>query len=202
MRCVLNVILFALGAALVLIGGHGGPRSGAAEQTSGAKSRPPAVRQRPPMPEITQPVMFNTPEADRILAALQVFPPDNPWNEDISRRPVHPNSKNMIASVGAEKNLAYNTDMPFILVPPNQKRVPVKITEYPQESDPGPYPVPDNAPIEDWPANGQSLEDYQRKGQGDRHLLVVDPKNRNCTNSTHGARQTPAGPPPKRQSSI
>ncbi len=178
MRCVSNVILLGLGAALVLIGGHGGPRSGAAEQTSRAKSRPPAGRQRPPMPEITQPVMFNTPEADRILAALQVFPPDNPWNEDISRRPVHPNSKNMIASVGADKNLAYNSDMPFILVPPNQKRVPVRITDYPQESDPGPYPVPDNAPIEDWPANGQSLEHYQRQGQGDRHLLVVVPKNR------------------------
>src|SRR5262249_30877654 len=34
---------------------------------------------RPPMPTITKPVMFDTPEADAILAALQVFPPDNPW---------------------------------------------------------------------------------------------------------------------------
>ncbi len=42
---------------------------------------------RPPMPAVTQPVMFNTPEADKILAALQVFPPDNPWNEDISKLP-------------------------------------------------------------------------------------------------------------------
>jgi hypothetical protein len=45
--------------------------------------------ERPPMPAVTQPVMFNTPKADKILAALQVFPPDNPWNEDISKRPVH-----------------------------------------------------------------------------------------------------------------
>ncbi|HEX5081603.1 MAG TPA: hypothetical protein VFY40_06140 [Blastocatellia bacterium] len=29
-------------------------------------------------PKFTKPVMFDTPEADRILAALQVFPPDNP----------------------------------------------------------------------------------------------------------------------------
>jgi hypothetical protein len=43
-----------------------------------------AVRQRPPMAPIKAPVMFDTPEADRILAALQVFPPDNPWNQDIS----------------------------------------------------------------------------------------------------------------------
>ena len=75
------------------------------------------------IPEIKQPVMFNTPEADRILAALQVFPRDNPWNEDISNRPIRANSKNIIASVGAEKPLAYNSDMGFILVPPDQKRV-------------------------------------------------------------------------------
>src|SRR6516164_9874460 len=68
-------------------------------------------RERPPMPAITRPVMFNTPEADRILAALQVYPPDNPWNADISQRPLHPNSERMIASVGAEKHLAYNLDM-------------------------------------------------------------------------------------------
>ena len=119
--------------------------------------------------------MFNTSEADRILAALQVFPSDNPWNEDISKRPVHANSKNLVASVGNEKILAYNLDMGFILVPPGQKRVPVKVTGYPAESDPGPYPVPDNAPIENWPLDGQPLETIQRMGRGDRHMLVVDP---------------------------
>ena len=130
------------------------------------------------MPKITRPVMFNTPEADRILAALQVFPADNPWNEDISNRPVHANSKNLIASVGNEKILAYNLDMAFILVPPNQKRVQVKIHDYPDESDPGPFPVPDNAPIEGWPLSGESLAAIQREGGGDRHMLVVDPINR------------------------
>jgi hypothetical protein len=35
-----------------------------------------AERKRPPLPKITQPVLFGTPEADRILAAMQVFPPD------------------------------------------------------------------------------------------------------------------------------
>jgi len=51
----------------------------------------------------------------------------------------------------ADKNLGYNLDMGFILVPPDQRRVPVKLLDYPKESDPGPYPVPDNAPIENWP---------------------------------------------------
>ncbi len=136
--------------------------------------------------------MFNTPEADRILSALQVFPPDNPWNEDISNRPVHSNSKNLVASVGPLKSLAYNMDMAFILVPPGQKKVPVKLTEYSDESDPGPYPVPDNAPIEGWPLDGQALETIQRHGEGDRHMLVVDPVKMTLF-EFYSARKTDAG---------
>jgi hypothetical protein len=130
------------------------------------------------MPQITEPVLFNTPEADRILAALQVFPPDNPWNEDISRLAVHPSSQRFIASVGPEKRLAYNLDMAFVLVPPGQRRVSVQLGEGREESDPGPYPIPENAPIEGWPASGKPLEVFQREGDGDRHVLVVDPSNR------------------------
>jgi len=148
---------------------------------------------RPAMPPMTRPVMFNTPEADKILAALQVFPPDNPWNEDVSRLPVHPNSLKMIAGIGADKRLAYNLDMSFILVPPDQKRVPVRITAYPAESDPGPYPVPDSAPIEDWPADGRQLAERQRaKETGDRHVIVVDPVNRMLYEFWQG-RKTDAG---------
>src|SRR5262249_45550369 len=126
---------------------------------------------RPAMPAITRPVMFNTPEADKILAALSVYPPDNPWNEDISKLLVQPNSAKTIAGIGANKPLAYNLDMSFILVPPDQKKVPVKILSYAGESDPGPYPVPDNAPIEDWPLDGRQLAERQRaKERGDRHV--------------------------------
>jgi hypothetical protein len=161
---------------------------------STARGSPPAiVRDAPPMPAITQPVMFNTPEADRILATLTIFPPDNPWNEDISIRGRHPNSKRIVASIGEEKRLAYNLDMGFILVPPGQTRVQVKIVNgYPDESDPGPFPVPDNAPIEDWPLNGKSLELIQRQGTGDRHMLVVDPANRVLYEFYH-ARRTESG---------
>ena len=141
------------------------------------------------MPAITKPVLFHTPEADAILAALEVFPPDNPWNLVVEDWPLHPNSKRMIASIGPDKPFRCNTDMGFILVPPGQKRVDVKIAGYPGESDKGPYPVPDNVPIEGWPAyygrdarGAQvSLEDVQRdklgKG-GDRHAIVVDPTSR------------------------
>ncbi len=147
-----------------------------------------AERHRPAMPKITHPVLFGTPEADRILSALQVFPPDNPWNQDISAMPVHANSTRIIASIGANKNLGYNLDMNFVIVPPDQTRIPVKILQYPADSDPGPFPVPDNAPIENWPLArnedvqalprpGQTLDDLQRHGRGDRHLLIVDPVN-------------------------
>jgi hypothetical protein len=162
-------------AAFLICAGHGAPADAQQAAT-----------------EIKRPVMFNTPEADRILARLQVFPPDNPWNEDISNRPVHANSKKIVASIGAEKPLAFNSDMGFILVPPDQKRVEVRLSSYSNESDPGPYPVPDSAPIEDWPMNGVPLDTIQREGRGDRHVLVVDPVNRMLYEFYHG-RKTASG---------
>ena len=139
---------------------------------------------RPPMPPVREPAMFDTPEADRVLAALPVFPPNNPWNQDVSSWPVHPNSRNIIASIGADKPLRHNSDMGFVLVPPHQKRVPVKIALYPAESDQGPFPVPDNLPIEGWPVNYRgknvTLDDVQRDKLhegGDRHGIIVDPVN-------------------------
>jgi hypothetical protein len=138
--------------------------------------------------DFSRPVMFDTPEADAILTALPVFPRDNPWNQDISSLPVHRDSQRIIESIGGARPLDYNLDMNFIIVPPDQPRVPVKVTLYPQDSDPGPFPIPSNAPIENWPLHrnedtaalpkpGQTLEQLQRDGQGDRHVIVVDPVN-------------------------
>src|SRR5258706_455584 len=91
-----------------------------------------------------------TAPAEPTKAALAVLPKNNPWNEDISRRPVHPNSDKLVASVGREKSLRVNVGMAFVLVPAAQPKVEVKLSG-PGESDKGPYPVPDNAPIEGWP---------------------------------------------------
>ena len=155
------------------------------------------------MPGITRPVMFNTPEADAILSALEVFPPDNPWNQVVEDWPLHPNSKRMIASIGADKPLRYNPDMGFVLVPPDQKRVEVKVVGYPDESDKGPFPVPENMPIEGWPVctlrdpgcKGWTLDDIQRDKAGrggDRHGIVVDPVNR-MLYELYAARKTAGG---------
>jgi len=73
------------------------------------------------MPKLTEPILFGTPEADAIVSALEVFPPDNPWNLVVEDWPVHPNSQNIIASIGADKKFRYNADMGFVLIPPNQK---------------------------------------------------------------------------------
>ncbi len=93
--------------------------------------------------------------------------------------PVHPNSDRIIEAIGKDKPFRQNRDMGFVLVPPSQKKVDVKIVNYPDESDPGPFPVPDNTPIEGWPVGyaGQSLEAVQQKKEPDkdRHAIVVDP---------------------------
>lgn len=136
-------------------------------------------------PVITEPVLFNTPQADAVLRRLQVFPADNPFNVTVDNWTLHERSREIVASIGTEKPLRGNRDMSFVLVPPDQPRVPVDIVEYPDESDAGPYPVPDNVPIEGWPQeNGPtdlaSLIRYQKRPnqyEADRHAIIVDPVN-------------------------
>jgi hypothetical protein len=157
---------------------------------------PPVVRDDPArlariratgMPPVTAPISFDTPQADAVLAALEVFPPDNPWNLVVADWPTHPDSRAIVASVGADKPLRANADMGFVLVPPGQPRVDVTVTDYKGESDPGPFPVPDSTPIEGWPAayrragKRPTLEQLQRDAAdegGDRHAIVVDPVGR------------------------
>ena len=55
-----------------------------------------------PPPVVTAPLLFNTPEADAIVAAMQIMPVDNPWNEEISLRPLLANSAAMIAQITAD----------------------------------------------------------------------------------------------------
>jgi hypothetical protein len=96
-----------------------------------------------------------------------IFPANNPWNTDISSADIDPMSQVYIASIGASTGLhpdfdAVGDGIPYVVVPANQKPVPVTFVDYPDESDPGPYPIPDNAPIE---------------MGGDMHVIVVDPGN-------------------------
>ena len=101
-----------------------------------------------------------------------VFPSDSFWHADVSALPVHPQSATWVASVGGPATLKADfgsgtwnggpIGIPYTVVPGSQPRVPVSF-DYADESDPGPYPVPPDAPIEGGSAS-----------TGDRHVLVVD----------------------------
>ena len=123
------------------------------------------------------PVPQPTPElgSGASLRGKQIFPFDNPWNQDISNSPVDPNSNNLIAGMGLNANLhpdfgtVWNgapNGIPYIVVSGNQTKVPINFTAFGSQSDPGPYPVPSNAPVEGGP-----------NGTGDRHVLVIDRDN-------------------------
>jgi hypothetical protein len=138
-----------------------------------------------PAPAVTNATLFNTPEADAVVAAMQIFPVTNPWNEDISRRPRLVNSEAMIAQIVADLSSSRRTlraffEMNYVLVPDDQPSVPVNLFNYPDESDPSPYPVPANLPVETWPRETGSLtlEQWQRdvnNDGGDRHAIIVQP---------------------------
>lgn len=105
------------------------------------------------------------------IAGCPLFPADNIWNTPIDSAPVDPSSSTYVATIGASTRLhadfgtVYNrapNGIPYITVAGTQ--TPVNITfQYSGESDPGPYPIPPDAPIEGGP-----------DGDGDRHVLIVD----------------------------
>lgn len=110
------------------------------------------------------------------LHGARPFPDDNAWNLDVRGLPPDPNSDALIASIGLNTGLhpdfgaglyeGQPIGIPYVVVSGQQARVPMVWTLYGDESDPGPYPVPRDAPIEGGPAS-----------QGDRHVLVVDRDN-------------------------
>lgn len=115
------------------------------------------------------------PEKAPTLAGCPVFPVDNIWNVPVDQMPVDKNSQAYIQSIGADLPLhpdfgsgLYDggpIGIPITVVPASQQPVPVAF-DYEDESDPGPYPIPANSPIEGGPDS-----------DGDRHILIVDQDN-------------------------
>ena len=95
------------------------------------------------------------------------FPADNIWNAAVDRLPLDSNSAAYVSTIGASSHLHPDfgsglwdgepMGIPYVLVS-NQPAVSVRF-DYSDESDPGPYPIPPNPPIE---------------GGSDHHLLIVD----------------------------
>jgi len=114
------------------------------------------------------------------LAGRLPFPPDNPWNVDISSWPLEPEGDKYIASIGLDaplhpdfganyKGVPYG--MPYVVVSRDQPRMPVHF-DWPDESDQCYYPIPPDAPIE----------------PGDKHVLVID-RDRWVLYELYGARK-------------
>lgn len=106
------------------------------------------------------------------IAGCRIFPADNPWNLDISGYPVDPNSDNYIAHMNGNTKFLHadfgsqlEWGIPFVWVPGTQPKVPMTF-DYAEDSDPGPYPIPPDPPIE----GGVN-------STGDRHVLVLDKDN-------------------------
>ncbi len=130
-----------------------------------APSRPPAPAQAAQPP---------APAADRAadIAGCPMLPPDNIWNTPVDTLPLDPRSAAYVDTIGAGTKLHADfgsglwnggrIGIPFVTVPGDQPRVALAF-RWPDESDPGPYPIPTDAPIEGPPG-----------GDGDRHILVVD----------------------------
>jgi len=109
------------------------------------------------------------------IAGCPLQPADNVWNVRVGGLSVAANSASYVSTIGNAGTLhpdfgAGTWDggpigIPFVTVPGNQPKVPVSFG-YADESDPGPYPVPVNPPIEGGP-----------QSTGDRHILIVDTEN-------------------------
>jgi hypothetical protein len=105
------------------------------------------------------------------VGGCAVLPANNPWNTDISRLAVSPNSAKYVAEIDGSGATSLHPDfgsnptygIPYLVVAQNTTPETVHYTAYGDESDPGPFPIPPSAPVE----GGSS-------SHGDRHVLVVE----------------------------
>ena len=124
------------------------------------------------------------------LLGSNLFPADNPWNQNISQAPVATNSAAIMSSIiatygngrfhpdfGQDYQLASNPlyGIPYNVVHGNSTaKIQVVIDAYPDESDLQNAPIPANAVIEGDTQNGPTVGVDNR---GDSHLLVWDEDN-------------------------
>ncbi len=104
-----------------------------------------------------------------VLGGCQVFPANNPWNDNVSNLPVSPMSSTYIAAINATKQFLHpdfgsnpTYGIPYAVVSKSQPFIPITFSAYGDQSNPGPYPVPLNARVE---------------SGSDGHVLVLDSGN-------------------------
>lgn len=117
------------------------------------------------------------------LGGCPLFPADNVWHADVSQLPEHARSSAWRVSIGAGGTLwpdfgsglwnGGRIGIPWTGVDAGQARVPMSFY-YDDESDPGPYPIPADAPVE---------------AGSDHHVIVVDRSECQLYESFDSARQ-------------
>jgi hypothetical protein len=110
-----------------------------------------------------------------VIGDCSLFPVDNIWNTPIDTLPLDPHSDDYIEAIGVDAGLHPDfgsglweggpIGIPYTLVIGDQAPADISFY-YPDESDPGPYPIPPDALIEGG-ANSR----------GDRHILLVEEDN-------------------------
>lgn len=185
-RCTTALLGMGLIGLVACGGGSTGSDTSPLPEVPITPSPPAPTPTPPPAPTPTPPpdssVVYGSLQGASLGAGASLngalpFPADNAWNTDISGAPVDPNSDALIASIGLTRGLHPDfgaglyegspIGIPYVVVAGNQPKVAISFTDYGDESDPGPYPVPANAPIEGQQANGSAFG-------GDRHVLVID----------------------------
>jgi hypothetical protein len=110
---------------------------------------------------------------------IQVFPENHALNTPIDQLPVHPNSNLYIESIGRYAHLHpdFGTEwnsapigIPYNVVGDGQPLLPITFVSWPEESDAGPWPIPQDPYIE-------TVFDWRENSNGDRHMLIVDTAN-------------------------
>ena len=132
-------------------------------------STPETIASEPAM--ITPKVATTIPPSSNgtTLANCPMFPADNFWNTRVDNLPIHPNSGAWIESIGRGEGFHMDfgsgewdggpIGIPYNVVSGTTVNQFTLDFYYPDESDPGPYPLPEN-PNREWGS--------------DHHILVVD----------------------------
>ena len=114
---------------------------------------------------------ISTALAQSTVGSCALFPADNIWNTPVDHLPVHASSAAWVSSISSTKGVhpdfgsglydGLPIGIPFVTVRGTQTKYPATFY-YPTESDPGPYAIPLNAPLE---------------GGSDHHAIAVDTDN-------------------------
>ena len=103
------------------------------------------------------------------IGSCPVLPSDNIWNTPIDQLPLSSYSASWVGTIGSASPLHpdFGTiyGMPYVTVPGTQIKYPATF-QYAEDSDPGPYAIPLDVPIE----GGSS-------STGDRHVISIDADN-------------------------